>query len=433
MLNTVHYTLRTVSSTAGLVNADVTYDVFYDLAKGIAYEVELKVPMTEGAVDLQTVWHARIFNDAAGIRLEYDQLQRIYYQTCQEVGVESALFKLGEDLRKFFMSGQVSVVEPLAIGGSSYPGYRLNTLTIWIDPERYLPVRRENLDRGNLIVDDFIYHVVNEPLPEEVFQLSKPQEAVADFNLCSDMPLLPRFGLVCEAGQHQYGIYPELLLSEIERHTVLNQWEYGPFSTIRLPWLTDMAAHFYLRQTEGVFPPLVVVVDVPQQGPVYFFINYDFLGYVVTGFSPDPYDLSGYQELPISAMVRLEEFVPLYAEPSLEKNYVVENFFRSVQSNDFFINRFNMGGKLFDLLIKNFSFHENEGYLLLNVYGKEYWDNANMEAMFDFLVTGQMADAHTTPIMIYALNTMKRLGIRREILMPQYEEVPGGEDVARVE
>ena len=34
MLNTVHYTLRTVSSTEGLVNAEVTYDVFYDRARG---------------------------------------------------------------------------------------------------------------------------------------------------------------------------------------------------------------------------------------------------------------------------------------------------------------------------------------------------------------------------------------------------------------
>ena len=62
---------------------------------------------------------------------------------------------------------------------------------------------------------------------------------------------------------------------------------------------------------------------------------------------------------------------------------------------------------------QNFSFSENEGYLLLNVYGKEYWDNANLESMFNFVVTGRMVDAHTTPIMIYALNTMKRLGIPR--------------------
>mgnify|MGYP001204851216 FL=1 len=432
MLNTVHYTLRTVSSTEGLVNAEVTYDVFYDRARGIAYEVQLKAPVEETMV-LQTVWHARILNDTGGIRREYDELQRIYYQTCQTMEVESALFKLGEDLRKIFLSEQVVMVEPLVIGGNSYPGYQLDTLTIWVDSQRYLPVRRENRDRGNLIIDEFVYHSVNEPLPEEAFQLPKPQEAVADFNLCAEMPTLSRFGEVCTAGPLKYGIYPELLLSEIRRHIVLNQWEYGPFATIKLPWLTDMAVQFYLRRTEEVFPPIVVVVEPPEQEPVFFFITYDFLGYVVTGFSPDPFDLSGYQRLPINATLRLEELIPLYAEPSLEKNFVVDNFFRSVQSNDFFINRFDMGGKLFELLIKNFSFSENEGYLLLNVYGKEYWDNANLESMFNFVVTGRMVDAHTTPIMIYALNTMKRLGIPREILMPQYEEVPGGEDVARVE
>ena len=101
---------------------------------------------------LQTVWHARIPNDTGGIRREYDELQRIYYQTCQTMEVESALFKLGEDLRKIFLSEQVVMVEPLVIGGNSYPGYQLDTLTIWVDSQRYLPVRRENRDRETLLL-----------------------------------------------------------------------------------------------------------------------------------------------------------------------------------------------------------------------------------------------------------------------------------------
>lgn len=115
--------------------------------------------------------------------------------------------------------------------------------------------------------------------------------------------------------------------------------------------------------------------------------------------------------------------MPLYAAPSSEKEFVVNNFVISVQSNDFFINAFDMGGKTFELIIKNFSFHENEGYLLLNVYGKEYWDNANLEAMFNFVATGQMVDAHTTPIIIYALNTLKRMGIFQEVTMPVFTEM----------
>ena len=178
------------------------------------------------------------------------------------------------------------------------------------------------------------------------------------------------------------------------------------------------------RKKRGHASTVVVIFNAPgKQESIYFFVTYDSLGYVVSGFTQNPFDLSDYELLPVTATVRLEELVPLYAGPSPEKDFVVENFITSVQSNDTFINTFDLGGKQFDLVIKNFSFHENEGYLPLNIYGKEYWDNANLEAMFDYVVTGQMADAHTTPIIIYALNSMKRLGIYREIRMPVYKQV----------
>jgi hypothetical protein len=424
MFNTVHYTLRTTSLTLRRVNAVVTYDVFYDGAWGIAYDAELHAPPEETVTELQLMWRAKIVNQNEGMRLEYDCLKRIYYRTLQTIKVESALYNLKEDLTKFLNSAAAVPIDPMTIGNIPYPGKRLYTLTIWYDPERNLPMRRENRDRGHLIVDEFVYHSVNEPLPEERFELPKPAEAIADFDLYPNPPYLPRFETPPDAESPQYGVYVETLLAEIRRFATLNQWEYGPFATIRLPWLTEMPARIYRGRTDNVFPPLVVVVEAPGQEPTDFQISYDFLGYVVTGFTMGAYDLSQYNELPITASLRLEELVPLYAAPSFEKEFVVHNFVTSVQSNDFFITAFDMENKPFDLVIKNFSFHENEGYLILNVYGKEYWDNANIESMFNFVVTGQMADAHTTPIIIYALQSLKRLGIYREVVMPVFKDLP---------
>lgn len=423
MLNSFHYTLKTSSQTGDFINAVVTYEVYFDIKQGIAYQVELQAPKNKLSRSLETVWRAKIVNVMSGRRVEYDYLRRIYYQTPQTVQVESALYKLQEDLVKFLRTSRGTAVEDLNVNGKQYQGYRLNTLTIWYDPQRLVPFRRENSDRGNSIIDEFEYHSINEPIPAEVFLLPKPAEAVADFNLYPAPPGLPRFETISESQNPQSGVYVATLLEEIKRHVILNQWEYGPFSTIKLPWLTDMKVTIYRGKDAFVHPPLIVALDVPGQGQAHFFVAYDFLGYVVTGFTQDPVDLSNYELLPITASVRLEELVPLYASPSPEKDYIVANFITSVQSNDTFINAFDMGGKRFDMVVKNFSFHENEGYFILNVYGKEYWDNANMEAMFDYVTTGQMADAHTTPTTIYALNTLKRLGIYREVLMPVYRQV----------
>jgi hypothetical protein len=423
MLNSFHYTLKTSSQTGDFINAVVNYEVYFDIKRGIAYQVELQAPVNKLSRSLETAWRAKVVNDMSGRRVEYDYLRRLYYQTPQTVQVESALYKLQEDLVKFLRTSRGTAVEDLNISGKQYQGYRLNTLTIWYDPQRLVPVRRENSDRGNLIIDQFEYHSLNEPIPPEVFLLPKPAEAVADFNLYPAPPVLPRFETISESRNPQSGVYVDTLLEEIKRHMILNQWEYGPFSTIKLPWLTDMKVTIYRGKNAAIHPPLVVILDVPGQGPAYFFVSYDFLGYVVTGFTQDPFGLTNYERLPITASVRLEELVPLYAGPSPEKDYIVENFITSVQSNDTFINAFDMGGKRFDMVVKNFSFHENEGYFILNVYGKEYWDNANMEAMFNYVTTGQMADAHTTPIIIYALNTLKRLGIYREVLMPVYRQM----------
>ena len=287
-----------------------------------------------------------------------------------------------------------------------------------------LPILRINLDRGSQIQDEFTYLTVNQPLPAAVFELPKPAEAIADFNLYPEAPTLPRFELYPDRDNPQYGIYVSTLLEQMKRHIIENQWEFGPFSTIKLPWLTEMPVTIYLAKSPSKVPPLVVVFQVPQGGKTYFFVTYDFLGYVVTGQTQTDFDLKDYEQLPINTSVMLRDFVPLYAGPSLEKEFVVNNFIKSVQSNDTFINSFDLGGRLFDLTIKNFSFNDNEGYLILNVYGKEYWDNANMEAMYNFVVTGQMVDAHTTGIMIYTLNTIKRMGIYETILMPKYVEIP---------
>ncbi|HEY8463180.1 MAG TPA: hypothetical protein VIM29_04040 [Bacillota bacterium] len=424
MLNTVHYTLRTTSLTGEMVNAVVTYDVYYDRSRGIAYDVKLQGFIRENTPEQEWIWQAKIVNQNEGRRQEYDYLKRIYYQTPQTVKVERALYNLQEDLTKFLQNSAAVPEADTVVGGVSYPGKRLYTLSIWYDPQRNLPIRRENRDRGNLIIDEFSYHSVNEPLPGDLFELPKPAEAIADFDLYPEPPLLSRFEFVPDANNPQYGVYLTTLIEAIRRFVILNQWEYGPFATIRLPWLTAMPVTVYRANVEGMVPPLVVMVEPPQQEPAYFSVSYDFLGYVVTGFTQDPLDLSGYSRLPLTAEIFLEELAPLYQAPSFEKEFVIFNFINSVQSNDFFINAFAMGGQQFDLVIKNFSFHENEGYILLNVYGKEYWDNANIEAMFNFIVTGQMADAHTTPIIIYALNSMKRLGIYREVLMPSYPDQP---------
>ncbi|HYH01769.1 MAG TPA: hypothetical protein VEC37_01580, partial [Bacillota bacterium] len=386
MLNTVHYTLRTTSVTGQMVNAIVTYDVYFDQGRGIAYDVELQARMDE-MTDLQRAWRAKIVNQNEGRRQEYDCLQRIYYQTMQTIKVESALINLQEDLQKFLQTSAVPVSDTM-VGTIGYPGRRLHTLTIWYDPQRNLPIRRENRDRGNLIIDEFLYHTVNEPIAEDRFELPKPAEAIANFDLYPEPPYLPRFEFIPDANSPQYGVYVDTLVEEIRRFVVQNQWEYGPFATIKLPWLTRMPLTIYRAKIDGMVPPLIVAVDVPQQGRAYFTVSYDFLGYVTTGFSQDPPELSAYNQLPIIAELYLEELAPLYQAPSFEKEFVIHNFVNSVQSNDFFINVFEMGGKVFDLVIKNFSFHENEGYVLLNVYGKEYWDNANIEAMFNFIVTG---------------------------------------------
>ncbi len=425
MLNTVHYTLKTTSLQAGrLVNALVTYDVYFDVNRGIAYEVQLQAPPEELSEQLVLMWNARIFNDLGMKRLEYDILQRIYYQTRQTIKVESELYKLQEDLIKFLEADSLDPVDDFELGGRLYPGFKLYTLTIWYDPDTMLPIHRINQEGQNIIIDEFMYHSINTPLPEDVFQLPKPPEAIADFDLYPTAPTLPRFEIVGDADSPEYGVYVETLLEEIKRQIIINQWEYGPFSTIKLPWLTRMPVTIYRRRNSNVFPLLIVVFDVPDMGRSYFFVTYDFLGYVVTGYSDDYFDLSAYEELPIDAVVMLEDYVPLYVAQSPEKQFVIDNFVMSVQSNDFFITAFDMGGKYFDMVIKNFSFHENEGYLLLNVYGKLFWDNANLEAMFNYVSTGSMQDAHVTPILIYQINTIKRMGIYQNVLMPEYAEIP---------
>lgn len=423
MLQSVQYTLRTQSLTNELLNAEATYDVSYDSSQGIAYDVVLRSPSAGADSELVTEWHARIVNRINQERLEYDLIKKIYYRSRQTILVESALFKLQEDLLKFLGAEGTTGAESIQINGQSYPGFRQNTLTIWIDPVNFLPMHRENLDRGNVIRDEFAYTSINQPLPAILFDLPKPEEAIADFDLYPEPPILPLFTCVTE--QPVAGVYVGVLIEEIKRQIIQNEWEYGPFSTIKLPWQTDMAVRVYRGRTPDIVPPLVVMLEVPGQGRVYFTVSYSYLGYVVSGFTPDSYDLTQYEELPIRAVLRLEDFVPIYAAPSPEKDFVVANFIKSVQSNDYFINAFNMGGKAFEMLIKNFNFNENEGYLLMDVYGKEYWDNANTEAKFNYVVTGQMADAHTTPTMIYALNSMKRLGIHKEVQMPVYRQVAG--------
>ncbi|MCL6591014.1 MAG: hypothetical protein K6U80_13800 [Firmicutes bacterium] len=423
MLNSFHYKLRTVSQTAGFINAIVCYDVYFDTRQGIAYEVELQAPVNNLSRELRTAWLARVVNLNDGLRREYDFLQRIYYQSRQTVQVESALYQLQEDLAKFLRSNQGITVPDLTINGRQYPGYRVNNLTIWFDPKQYIPIRRENFDRGNLIHDEFEYESLNTPIPAGVFQLPKPAGAVADFDLYPEPPVLPRFETIEATPAPVAGVYVDALLNEIKRYLILNQWEYGPFSPIKLPWLTEMPAAIYRGKTPAVRPPLVVVLEVPSQGTASFFVTYDFLGYVATGFTRDPYDLNNYEQIPVKASIRLEELAPLYAAPSPEKDFVVNNFITSVQSNDTFIEAFGLGGKTFPMMVKNFSYHENEGYLLLDVYGKEYWDNANLEAMFDYVTTGQMADVHATPIIIYASHAWKRLGIYQEAPMPVYQQV----------
>ena len=386
------------------------------------------VPTTEMGIlpmQLSTIWRARIVNYIGQLRLEYDILKRIFYRTRQIIDVESPLYQLQEDIRKF-LAAAPQPVEPMSYGGKTYPGYRLNTLTIWIDPDWLIPIRRVNNDRGYNIIDDFVYQSINSPLPAEVFVLNKPAEAIADFNLYPEAPSMSRFNTILEQDEvPQYGIYVQTLLNEIKHQTLLNQWLFGPFATILLPWLVEMPVTIYRNTERQVTPPIVVAVEAPRQGTTYFLISYDFLGYVVTGHTTSPYDLNGFEQLPINASLTLRDFVPLFQAPSFEKQWVVDNFITSVQSNDYFINIFRMGGKTFDMTINNFSFHDNEGYLLLNVYGKEYWDNANLEAMFNFITTGNMVDAHTTPIQIYSLNAFKRLGIFQRIRMPIYQQVPG--------
>lgn len=376
------------------------------------------------AMPLRTIWHARVVNYVGQKRLEYDIIKKIYYQSRQTIKVESALFNLQEDIRKF-LAANPTPVAAMNYGGKTFPGYKLFTLTIWIDPDWMIPVRRVNEDRGYTIIDDFVYQAINTSLPNEVFVLNKPAEAIADFNLYPEPPYLPRFDFVNTNEIPQYGIYVENLLNEIKRLIIENQWEYGPFATILLPWLTQMPVTIYRARERQVYPPLVVTVEPPMQRPTYFFVTYDYLGYAVAGHTNDPYDLSNYDRLPIAAAMTLRDFVPLYQEPSYEKEFVIDNFITSVQSNDYFIDVFGMGGKDFDMILKNFSFEEKEGYLLLNVYGKEYWDNANTEAMFNYIITGRMVDAHTTALQIYTINTIKRLGIYQSIRMPVYQQVPG--------
>ena len=421
MLNSVSYSLKTTSVTDKQLNLEVDYQVYYDANWGIAYEVELKTPTGAGQ-KLETAWHAKVVNYRDGKRLEYDILKKIYYQSRQTMEVEGALYRLQEDLKQFMKGPGTAPVQDANIGGAAYPGYHLFSLTIWMDPVRYLPLRRINLDRGNVISDEFTYHSVNTPIPAEVFELEKPVEAIADFNLYPDPPMLPRFENVTE--EPQDGIYVETLLEAVKRHIILNQWEYGPFATIKLPWLTEMNVTIFHNQLPGGVP-LIVTFDVPDQGRTYFFVTYSYIGYVVTGFTQDPFDLSGFDQLPLAAAVTLRDFVPLYQEPSLEKEFIVQNFIKSLQSNDYIINSFAMGDKSFDVNFKNFSFHENEGYVIVNIYGKEYWDNANFEAKFNFVVSGRMADAHTTPLIVYAINSLKRLGIYERVTMPNYREIPG--------
>lgn len=424
----IHYSLETRSYSGELINLLVTYDVYYDSTKGISYEVELLAPPDETSPELVTRWRAKIFNDIGLKRLEYDYLQRIYYRSSQTIEVEKALYNLREDVSKFLDSDKLQPVEDQVLGGKSYPGYNLYTLTIWYDPDTYLPVKRINQASGGIVVDEFTYYSEDQPLPPEVFELPKPPEAIADFDLYPEAPSLPRFEEVKDADDPEYGVYVYTLLEEIKRHVILNQWEYGPFSTIKLPWLTDMSASIYRAQREDVYPPLVVTFDVPNMGRAYFFVAYDFLGYVVVGYSDTDYDLSNYTKLPVTRTVKLIDLVPLYAEPSDEKRSIIYNYMTSLKSNDFFITAFDMGDKYFDLIIKNFSFHENEGYYLLNVYGKEFWDSLNIEAMFNYVIGGQLTDAHILPVLVYQNNTIKRLGIYKRVQMPDYEEIPAGEE-----
>jgi hypothetical protein len=133
-----------------------------------------------------------------------------------------------------------------------------------------------------------------------------------------------------------------------------------------------MPTTIYRAQAKGETDPLlVVVIENSQIERPYVLIGVDTLDYVVMGFL-DEYDLGKYERLPLSAVLYLDEPIPLYVAPSLEKEMVVDNFIRSVQWNDTFLNDFAMNDKTFELVVKNFSFNDNEGYVLLNVYGKEY-------------------------------------------------------------
>lgn len=427
-MSNIHYSLETRSYSGELINLLVTYDVYYDSDKGISYEAELLAPPDETSQELVTVWRTKIFNDIGGKRLEYDYLQRIYYQTNQTIEVEKALYNLREDVSRFLDSDKLQPVADQTLGGKSYPGYNLYTLTIWYDPDTYLPVKRINQARGGIIVDEFTYYSEDQPLPPEVFELPKPPEAIADFDLYPEAPGLPRFEEVKDADDPEYGVYVYTLLEDIKRHLILNQWEYGPFSTIKLPWLTEMTASIYRAQREEIDPPIIVTFDVPNKGRAYFFVAYDFLGYVVVGYSDTDQDLSDYTKLPLTRKVKLKDLVPLYAEPSDEKRSIIYNYLTSLRSMDFFITAFDMGDKYFDLIIKNFNFHENEGYYLLNVYGKEFWDSLNIEAMFNYVIGEPLTDSHILPLLVYKNNTIKRLGIYKRVQMPDYKEIPAGEE-----
>jgi len=129
VLDSVHYTLRTTSQTGSFVNTAVTYEVYFDRSRGIAYSVNLEAPPNELSNQLEPVWQAKIVNDRQGLRLEYDILQKIYYQTPQTMEVESALFKLQEDLFMFLQSSETVPVPDITKSGQNYPGSRLNTLT----------------------------------------------------------------------------------------------------------------------------------------------------------------------------------------------------------------------------------------------------------------------------------------------------------------
>ena len=129
MLSSVHYQLKTTSQTENMVNAIVTYDVYYDINQGIAYEVELKAPATDIVGETPTIWHAKIVNDQMEKRLEYDLLQRIYYQTKQTIKVESALYNLQDDLRKFLASSNVKPIgEITGRGWRQIPGLQVEYL-----------------------------------------------------------------------------------------------------------------------------------------------------------------------------------------------------------------------------------------------------------------------------------------------------------------